>query len=83
MHKFRNRMRDEVVKGGFYYGKREKMPKSRNRMRDVAVNWGNAITEKGRKCINFVIESSVDTAKKQFYYEKREKVHKTRNRKYA
>ena len=57
------------------------MHKSRNRMRDVAVNWGNAITGKGRKCINFVIESSVNTAKKQFYYGKREKVHKSRNRK--
>ena len=48
---------------------------------DESVNWGNAITGNGRKCPNLVIESSVDTAKKQFYYEKREKVHKPRNRK--
>ena len=44
---------------------------------------GNSITEKGKKCTNLVIESSVEAAKKQFYYEKREKVHKSRNRKYA
>ena len=41
---------------------------------------GNSITGKGKKCTNLVIESSVNTAKKQFYYEKREKVHKSRNR---
>ena len=41
---------------------------------------GDSITGKERKCINFVIESSVNTAKKQFYYEKREKVLKSRNR---
>ena len=41
---------------------------------------GDSITGKGRKCINFVIESSVNTAKKQFYYGKREKVLKSRNR---
>ena len=39
----------------FYYEKSELGEKVRNRMRNVAVNRG-AITEKGRKCINFVIE---------------------------
>lgn len=66
----------------FYYEKSELGEKSRNRMRAETVK-GGSITGKGRKCINFVIESSVNTAKKQFYYEKREKVHKSRNRKYA
>ena len=56
------------------------MHKSRNRMREVAVNWGNAITGKGKKCIKLVIESSVDVAKRQFYYEKSALGEKSRNR---
>ncbi len=41
----------------FYYGKSALGEKVRNRMRNVAVNRENAITGKGRKCINLVIES--------------------------
>ena len=39
-----------------------------------------SITREGRKCINLVIESSVDIAKKQFYYGKSELGEKSRNR---
>lgn len=46
---------------------------------DESVNLGNAITGNGRKCPNLVIESSVDTAKKQFYYEKSALGEKSRN----
>lgn len=64
----------------FYYEKSELGEKVRNRMRNVAVKWENAITGKGRKCINLVIESSVDVAKRQFYYEKSALGEKSRNR---
>lgn len=49
-------------------------------MRNVAVNRGNAITEKGKKLPNLVIESSGEAAKKQFYYEKSALGEKSRNR---
>lgn len=64
----------------FYYEKREKMHFFRNRMRDVSVNWGNAITGKGRKCSKFVIEMVRKRKIWKAYYEKREKVPKSRNR---
>lgn len=49
-------------------------------MRNVAVNRENAITGKGKKLPNLVIESSVDVAKRQFYYEKSALGEKSRNR---
>ena len=48
-------------------------------MRDEAVKRG-AITEKGRKCINFVIENGGEAVKSQFYYEKSALGEKSRNR---
>ena len=47
----------------FYYEKREKVHFFRNRMRAEMVKMESSITREGRKCINFVIESSVDIAK--------------------
>lgn len=49
-------------------------------MRNVAVNRENAITGKGRKCINFVIENGGEAVKSQFYYEKSALGEKSRNR---
>lgn len=63
----------------FYYGKNALGEKVRNRMRNVAVKRG-AITEKGRKCINFVIENGGEAVKSQFYYEKSALGEKSRNR---
>lgn len=40
----------------FYYEKSELGEKVRNRMRNVAVKWENAITGKGKKLPNLVIE---------------------------
>ena len=45
-----------------------------------AVNRGNAITRKEKKCTNLVIENGVDIAKRQFYYEKSALGEKSRNR---
>lgn len=41
----------------FYYEKSELGEKVRNRMRNVAVNRENAITGKGKKLLNLVIET--------------------------
>lgn len=65
----------------FYYEKREKVHFFRNRMRAEMVKMESSITREGRKCINLVIESSVDIAKKQSYYEKSTLGEKSRNRK--
>ena len=43
---------------------------------------GDSITRKGKKCLNFVIESSDEAVKRQSYYEKSALGEKSRNRKY-